>query len=194
MTITAPSGGAVTLAQGATSQITATVGPTGAPQDLTYVSGTPAVASVSASGLITAGTTPGTAVITVTPTTGTGSATVTVTVSPKVKTFAISGADVTGTAPNQTVANAALKEGGTGSASITIAVATDAGASMPANSTFSLGGTDAAKLTLAVTGTTTRTGAIQIASGTTAGTYNVTLVNSTAGTTPLAFKVTVAAP
>lgn len=193
MTITAPSGGAVTLAQGATSQISATVGPTGAPQAVTYSSATPAVATVSGSGLITAGTTPGTAVITVSPTTGSGSATVTVTVSPKVKTFSISGGDVTGTAPNQTVANATLKEGATGTASIVIAVATDAGASMPANNTFSLGGTDAAKFTLAVTGTTTRTGAIQIASGTTAGTYNVTLVNSTSGTTALAFKVTVAA-
>ena len=90
---------------------------------MTYQSSATGVATVSSTGLITAGTTPGTATITVKSATGTGTATITVTVSPNVKSFAISGANVTGTAPNQTVANATLVAGGTGSATMTIAVA-----------------------------------------------------------------------
>ena len=113
---------------------------------------------------------------------------------PVLKTIKITGSDVGGTATAPTLSNSSLKEGGTGSATATIEVASETGASLPANTTFSLGGTDAAKFlsTGLVTGSATKTLTIKIASGTTAGDYDVTL-SAGSGVTPLPIKITVAA-
>lgn len=115
--------------------------------------------------------------------------------TPVLKTIKISGADVTpGTPP--VIANATLQEGGTGNATVTVGVDTDAGASLPtgnATSNYSVTGADAGKFNFAFTGTgNTRSLKVELATGTTAGDY--TGLNIKVGSAALLpIKVTVAA-
>lgn len=93
----------LSVAVGATSQLTATVAPENAnDQTVTYVSATPGVATVSASGLVT-GVAAGTSVITVTTTDGakTDTSTVTVTVNVESVTIAPTSASIAVAATQQ---------------------------------------------------------------------------------------------
>ncbi|MFW3388297.1 UNVERIFIED_CONTAM: hypothetical protein RF648_20115, partial [Kocuria sp. CPCC 205274] len=129
-------------------------------------------------------------------TSNTATVTVTATTTPTLKTIKISkgtGTSVVGgTDAAPTLSDTTLVAGGSGEATAQIDVVTDVGASLPINTTFTLTGTDALKFssTGLVTGTSPKTLHIKIASGTTAGTYDVVLNAGTGVTLPI--KITVA--